>query len=238
MSIVETGSGRERLRSIATRRSMLPPPGATDTPEARRSFDWLFRRYAPAMVRYARTLLAGLGGPLGPGDAEDLVQAYLTDCLEKGWLSGAGGEVRCFRAYLQTQLRRYVLTAVRDAGAAKRAPRGTAAVDPDALTGSAPDPAEAELDRGFLDVASSLALEDLREGNSDYGEIVADLLRTDGRGSDDLAARLGRSEKQIVHLRHRARRRFAILLFDRLRETVRDDDDHAALCRRLEPYLP
>jgi len=235
MSIVGPG---EHLHSIATRRSMLPPPGTTDTPEARRSFDWLFRRYAPAMVRYVRSILARAGGPPRESDAEDVVQGYLVECLEKGWLSTDAGSIRCFRAWLQTQLRRYTLTRLRDARAAKRAPGAMAPADPNRHGSSDDDPAERDLDRGFIDVATSLALDDLREGNSLYHEIIADLLRTDGAGSADLAARLDRSDAQLVHLRHRARRRFAILLFDRLRETVRDDEDHVALCRRLEPYLP
>ncbi len=235
MSIVDAG---ERLRSIATRRSLLPPPGAIDTPEARRSFDWLFRRYTPAMGRYVRAILRRSGGPLGEADAEDVVQGYLAECLEKGWLSHAGGDVRCFRAWLQTQLRRYVLTRLRDARAAKRSAGAPSGADPDELGSSAEDPAARDLDRGFVEVATGLAMEDLRAGNSIYHEIIADLLRTDGAGSADLGARLARSEAQLVHLRHRARRRFAILLFDRLRETVRDDEDHAALCRRLEHLLP
>jgi len=235
MSILDTG---ERLRSIPTRKSMLPPPGATTTPEARRAYDWLFRRYAPAMVRYVRALVR-VGGPLGPADAEDLVQSYLAECLEKGWLSRGAEPIRCFRAYLQTQLRRYVLAKIRDAGAQRRDPRARAGADAlDGHPSAGGDPAEADLDRGFVEVATGLALDDLAGGNSEYHEIIRDLLRTDGAGSKDLGARLRRSSEQLVHLRHRARRRFAILLFDRLRETVRDAEDYEALCRRLAPYLP
>ena len=71
-----------------------------------------------------------------------------------------------------------------------------------------------------------------------YAEVVADLLRTDGEGSADLGERLGKSPEQLVHLRHRARKRFATLFHERLRETVRDDGDYAALLEDLGPYLP
>ena len=38
--------------------------------------------------------------------------------------------------------------------------------------------------------------------------------------------------------RHRARKRFATLFHEHLRETVRDEQAFEELCERLEGYLP
>jgi RNA polymerase sigma factor (sigma-70 family) len=223
-----------RLRSIVTRRTLLPPPGDRADPAWQASWDHLIRLYTPAMVRYARGILSGGG----PHEAEDVVQDYLSQALSKGWLARDGADIRCFRAYLQTQLRRHVYRYLEHRRAQKRSPAG--ATSHDALEGVAegPDPADQELDRGWVQAAVDLALDDLRQGNADYHEVVLDLLRTDGEGSPDLAERMGRSETQLVHLRHRARKRFGVLFHERLRETVRDEEAFEALCKDLEPYLP
>jgi DNA-directed RNA polymerase specialized sigma24 family protein len=189
--------------------------------------------WGPAMVRYVTRLLTpALGSARARQDAPDVVQAYLAACLEKGWLARDADDVRCFRAYLQTQLRRFCSDHLDRRFAAKPAEALSGVQDPRGT-----DAAE-ELDRGWIDVAVGRALATLQRHNHDYYEVVADLLRTGGEGSPDLAARMDRSPTQLVHLRHRARRRFAALFHDELRETVRDDEAFADLARRLEPHLP
>lgn len=237
MRIVETS---RNLRSIVTRRSLLPPPGDREDPRWARSWEYLFGLYAPAMARYVRSVLSrATGRVVDLDEANDVVQSYFATCLEKGWLDRRGDEIRCFRAWLQTQLRRYAYGYLDRKHAAKRRPTG--AVSHDALervAGGEPDPADAELDRGWVDVAVELSLEELRVHNADYYEIIVDLLRTDGEGSEDLADRLGKDARQMKNLRHRARRRFAVLLHEHLRQSVRDDEAFADLCARLEAHLP
>ena len=235
-AVIQTG---QALRSIVTRRSMLPPPATRDDPKWEESWDYLFQLYTPAMERYVRSILArALGNAQAEAEAGDVVQEYLAQALDKGWLSG-DADLRCFRAYLQSQLRRYVYKYLDHKFAKKRHVAGT--TSDDALVGvgdSELDPANAELDEGWVEVSVQAALRQLQQGNQDYYEVIADLLRTQGEGSEDLGARMNRSEQQLVHLRHRARKRFAVLFHEHLRESVRDDEAFDELCDRLESYLP
>jgi len=242
---VPPGRGRllenaQRLRSIRTRRSLLPPPaGGRGDPAWEASWRHLFEVYAPAMRRYVGALL----GAMAPGvatadDAADIVQEYLTTSLEKGWLARDGAQIRCFRAYLQVQLKRFTWAWVRGRLTQKRHP-------PNAPTDfgleeapAAADDAAGALDAAVVETLVEDCLRRLRTGNELYAEIIADLLRTDGAGSPDLASRLGRPPADLPVLRYRARRRFAHLFTERLREAVRDPEDYDALLARLEPYLP
>jgi len=235
--VLETG---QNLRSIVTRKSLLPPPAEAEDPRWAESWRHLFDVYRPAMERYVRSILArSLGRAPEPSEPADVVQEYFAHCLEKGWLSRHAGDIRCFRAFLQTQLRRFVYKYLDHKFAKKRnAPGATSHEALEGVMGQAPDPAESELDEGWVAVAVDLALEELRQGNQDYYEIIADLLRTGGEGSDDLTERMGRSKQQVVHLRHRARKRFATLFHEHLRETVRDEQAFEELCERLEAFLP
>ncbi len=229
----------QALHSIRTRRSLLPPPQDRSDPRWAESWSHLFHTYAPAMERYVRRLLVAALGPAAAEDAADVVQEFLAACLERGWLAREAAGIRCFRAYLQTALRRFALKHVERRRAAKRDPGAACApAELAAVAGPGADPADADLDAGVLDVALGQALARLREGNAEYGEVIADLLRTSGSGSDDLPALLGRRPADLPVLRHRARRRFAALLADELRATVRDDDAYGALLARLEPLLP
>ena len=235
--VLETG---QHLRSIVTRKSLLPPPADAEDPRWAESWRYLFDVCRPAMERYVRSILArSLGRAPEPNEPADVVQEYFMHCLEKGWLSRNAGDIRCFRAFLQTQLKRYVYKYLDHKFAKKRTAPGATSHDAlEGVMGEAPDPAENELDEGWVAVAVDLALEELRKGNQDYYEIIADLLRTQGDGSPDLAERMGRSPQQVVHLRHRARKRFATLFHEHLRETVRDDQSFEELCERLEAFLP
>ncbi len=226
------------LRAIPTRRSLLPPPatGAAD-PRWQASWKHLHEVYAHAMERYVAAILRATRGA-DPQDAPDIVQAYLGACLEKGWLEHHDGDLRCFRAWLKVQLQRFTRGWLRERGAAKRG--GSVARDDAALAvvGVEGPDLDAALDAGWVDAAVVRAIARLREGNEEYAEIVADLLRTDGEGSSDLAVRLGRPPKDLAILRHRARRRFAALFVDEVRASVRDPEAYEALLARLEPHLP
>jgi DNA-directed RNA polymerase specialized sigma24 family protein len=229
-----------RLRSIRTRRSLLPTPVDRADPQWERSWRHLLETYAPAMRRYVEALLRrSLGGSPGPEEAADVVQDFLASCLEHGWLSKEAGDIRCFRAYLQVVLKRFTWNHVERKKAAKRDPgRPMSDVGLAAVADEASDPAARALDEGLLTVALDAALAALRAGNEAYAEIIADLLRTNGEGSPDLAARLGRAPGDLAVLRHRARKRFATLFADELRATVKDDDAFGDLLKRLEPLVP
>lgn len=237
MAIIETS---RRLRSIVTRKSMLPRLADKEGPGWADSWQFLFTLYTPAMVRYVKSVLSrSLKRPADDDEAQDIVQDYFGQCLEKDWLTRDVESIRCFRAYLQTQLKRFVYKHLEHKFAQKRNPGSMAS--PEALEGvmgDSVDPSDVELDQGWIAVAIEQALGELREGNELYAEIIADLLRTGGEGSDDLGARLDKSSQQLTHLRHRARKRFGTLFHEQLRQTVLDDEAFEDLCQRLESYLP
>lgn len=228
-----------RLASIRTRRSRLPPPADRSDLRWEESWKHLFGQYAPAMTRYVNAVLAqALGRAPRPGEADDIVQDYLARCLEKGWLSREAERIRCFRAYLQTQLRRFTYDHLDYTDRKKRHAPGTVASDAlNTVAGPGDDPAQ-DLDESWVEIAVAHALESLRGGNRTYALIIDDLLATEGETSPDLPERLGRTKREIAYLKHRARRRFAALLADELRATVRDDDAFAELVGRLAPFLP
>jgi DNA-directed RNA polymerase specialized sigma24 family protein len=223
-----------------TRRSLLPPPGARDEPKRRESWDYLCRTYTPAMVEYVRdTLRTALGRPVEREQAADVVQDYLLQAFEKGWLDRTGEEIRCFRAWLQAQLRRFTISHLRHEHAQKRSPGRTETSDAlERVASGGPDPAEAVFDAAWVDAVTTQVLDRLRTANASYHAVIVDLLHTDGEGSADLTQRLGRPASRVKDLRHRARRRFALLFFEELRLSVRDEEAHEALYTRLQPYLP
>jgi DNA-directed RNA polymerase specialized sigma24 family protein len=228
-----------RLASIRTRRSLVPPPEDRSDPKWEASWRFLFEQYTPAMQRYVRALLKR-AAEADPDTAADVVQDFLARCLEKGWLSEKAGDIRCFRAYLQTQLRRFTHDHLDWVHRKKRHPPGPLGSEEElrAVSTTEDDPAALELDRGWVDVAIERALATLAQGNETYHAIIDDLLRTDGEGSDDLAERLARSPRDVAYLKYRARARFAKLFAEELRATVRDDGTFEELLATLSPFLP
>ncbi len=237
MPIIETS---RRLRSIITRKSLLPKLADRESASWSESWQLLFSLYTPAMVRYVSSVLSrALKRPADPDEAQDIVQDYFSMCIEKGWLTRDVESIRCFRAYLQTHLKRFVYKHLDKKFAQKRHSGALASAEAlEGVMGDSLDPSAVELDEGWVAVAIEQALAELRGGNELYAEVIADLLRTDGEGSHDLGERLGQSSKQLTHLRHRARKRFGALFHEHLRQTVLDDDAFEELCVRLESYLP
>ena len=235
MSLIDRGPD---LRTIVTRRSLLPPPG--DPRDARWTAAWehLFQVYGPALRGYVRALLNRLPGG-DPGEAEDVVQSYLAACLENGWLARDDGRIRCFRAWLQVQVRRYAISWVRRSTAAKRGGRAAGAtVLPERVAEPRPRAAPDALSEGWVEVALTRALERLRRGNALYAAVIDDLRLGDGEPSADLGERLRQTPRQLTLVRHRARRRLSTLFAEELRATVRDEGAFEELWRTLEPFLP
>ena len=227
-----------------TRWSKLPLPVSSDDPRWRESWEWLYRRYAKAMGRYVGDLLRRFGGGGHPlQEAPDLVDAYLAAAMEKGWLSRQGQEIRIFRAYLQDQLRKYVISHLRKQSAQKRGGGRTHQAEGLEEIPDRHDQAAGEaFERGWIDVALARALDELRRQNPRYYEIIVDLLRekNGGRPSADLGARLGLSQEQLAAPRCRARKRIALLIAQELRQTVADDEafeEEFALLVRYVPWL-
>ncbi len=228
------------LLTIETRWTMLPPPPSPDHPEYEERWRYLYETYEPAMRRYAHALLRGmLGRHVAENEAADLVHDYLTQCLDKEWLSRNAGEIRSFRRYLKAQLFRRACDYVDQATAKRRKPPGLES--PEVLRGirgRAMDPANAAFDDTVVGIAIERALELLQQQRAEYAEIVRDLIRTRGEGSPDIAARLGRAESQMAVLRFRARRAFSVHLAEELKGLVRSETEFAELVQELGPLLP
>jgi RNA polymerase sigma factor (sigma-70 family) len=222
--------------------SMIGRLGEAKVPAQSPAWDWLVATYERPMCTYIRSVLGRVRGRASEDDVRDLYQAFLTACLEKGWLSKAAPERGMFRAYAKTLLKRFVYQHLRAQSAQRRRPgegRETYPLldsDADALPEDE-DSSEA-FDREWVKVALERALERLRkERERDY-EVVHDLRLTDGAGSEDLAARIGVHPKQLPVIRHRARKRLSHLFADELRKTVGDEKAFQEEWRALVAYMP
>lgn len=229
-----------RLMEIDTRHTMLPPPPSAESEGWDRSWQYLFDTYTPAMCRYVRTLLRGIAGGAAETEAEDVVQAYLAACIEKGWLARDAAEIRSFRSWLKMQLFRFTCDWIDHRQAAKRSAAGSD-LGAETLLGMRArvmDPAEAAFDQELVEAALESALGKLAERSEDQAEVMRDLLRREGRASGDLGERLERTASQLAALTRRARVAFAGLLAVELRTLTRDEHSFARLLEDLDPYLP
>jgi DNA-directed RNA polymerase specialized sigma24 family protein len=194
----------------------------------------------PALVRYVDSVLRALPPPPGaPLEAEEVVQDFLVVAMEDGRLANQGRRVESFRRFLATCLRRHVLDRLDAARARKRSPRATAPTEAlDGALSREDDPAEAALHEGIVGVGVERALARLRRRSETHAEVVADLLRTQGVGSDEARERLDVPPANRRDVRHRARRQFGTFLLEELRDLSLDARDFDDLLARVDPYLP
>ncbi len=229
---------------IPTRWSLVGRMAAEPDDAWMAAWNWLIHSYEEPMQRYVLGVLRRTRGHADPSEAHDVLQAFFTACLERGWLSRADPRRGRFRAYMKVLLRRFVQSHLRREGALKRRPgegkelqglpEGDGIVD-----SSAADAAESEaFDREWVGVAIARTLDRLREEQARYHAVVHDLVLTHGEGSPDMAARVGLQPKQLPVLRHRARARFAALFAEELAATVGNEDEFRAEWAALAPYLP
>jgi DNA-directed RNA polymerase specialized sigma24 family protein len=227
------------LRQISTQR-IFPPPADPAHPEWRRVWDLFVRTYGPAMSQYASTLLRGIAGPAAAEDADDVVNDFVLAAMRDGRLSSQGERLRSFRRLLATLLRRHVLDHLDARRAAKRDP-GTPVGEAGLAEAASreADPALAAFHAEIVRIALDRAMARVRARNETHAEILADLLRTDGVGSPDLAARLqGGDASRLADHRHRARRSLGMLLLEELRGLALDADDFEDLLAEVEGFLP
>lgn len=232
--------GARHLLEIETRWTMLPPPPSPEDPAWEERWRYLFQTYAPAIRGYVAALLRRMTrATVDEAEVDDVVQDYLSACVDKGWLSRDAGTIRSFRRYLKTQVYRFTCDYLDRKFASKRDARRTLGDEMiEAVGVQDDDPAVRALDEGVVAVALDQALARLSRASEDQAEVIRDLLRTGGEGSADLGARLGRPPRQLPVLRHRARRAFATLLAEELKSTVRDLDAFSELLTTVEAHLP
>ena len=229
-----------QIMAIETRRSMLPASRAVDPAQWSSGFAYFATTYGPAMGQFVGALIRGsVHGSRARDMSEEIVQAYFADCMEKDWLFPKDGPIESFRAFVKAQLRAYVINYLDYEYAARRDPRNVGRIErgTDAEP-SAPDSADHAFDQSIVDIAVHRALGLLRGASAGDAEVIADLLRTDGRGSDDLLARLGRSDARERDVKGRARKKFAALFREELEAIVHNEDELAILLRDLDRLLP
>ena len=216
-----------------------------DDPRWQQAWAELSRNYRVPMETYAHRRLRRAPVAAGAaGDAEDLVQAFLAVCIEKGWLSDADPAQGRFRAWVQRLLRWFINGWVRYRMREKRRPPDGSHIvplmadDENAGLPDAEDDAADAFDRSWTEVAVEAALQRLRGSSEDRYLVLKDLIATEGAGSPDMPQRLGKSVEAYRTMKSHARRTFRLLFQEEFRKTVRDPDDFEAEWRALQPYMP
>src|SRR2546426_10755315 len=86
---------------LTTRWSVVLAAGGSDSPRARDALDKLCHTYWYPLYAFVRRL------GHGSHDAEDLVQAFFAQCLEKNYLGAADQAKGRFRSFLLIALKRF-----------------------------------------------------------------------------------------------------------------------------------
>lgn len=229
-----------------TRWTLVRTLPVRDDPRWLSSWNQLVADYRAPMESYARRIASRLRSrPCSEEEAAEFVQGFLAAHQSGRELAKADPAVRPFRAFVQVLLRRYVGHEIRRERAAKRMPPPGSRLVP--LTGAAPGPRvsgrerraeEAAFDGEWVAAAIAQARAALSAKHPRDLEVIDDLIRTEGEGSPDLAARLGLSRDNLYLVRSRARERFARRFEEALRATVADPAAFAEEWRTLAPYMP
>jgi len=223
-----------------TRWSIVSNLDRCETPGWQDSWEYLVKSYREPMERYVRRAMSRLTARSVPAEeAAEAVQSFLATCVEKNWLSQATPQRGRFRAYLQDLLRKHAIGILRHDSRQKRSP-GKKPVPVDEARIPAPEE-QVELDefsRSWVQIAIDRTLERLREEHEDSHTVVADLIATEGKGSQNLDAQLGLNRTQLYALRTRARKRFCRIFEDVLAETVDDEEAFGEEWRWIRAFLP
>ena len=198
--------------------------------------------YTPAMVRFARSLLRrGGGGVVTPDEAEDIVQSFLAQCIEKNWLDRADPEVGRFRVFVRVLLARYTRDMIEKRRARKRTPAGgpTVPVDPlIELIGDRNAPElELRLQADWAECMARAALARVHARSPKNGQVLEAIIRMRGGDSDVLAELFGEPKERMAVIQYRARRMLAEELWNEINETVMDPDQREQERLVLVPFL-
>jgi RNA polymerase sigma-70 factor (ECF subfamily) len=219
----------------ATHWSLVRRAGhGADGEASREALGILLMRYAPALRSYLRVVKR-----MSPGEAEEVVQAFIADRLIPGELIRQAEVDRGrFRTLLLTALNHFAVSRWR-AERLRQADGEAAAADAVANAASPAAEVEATWARALVkQVIQSMRQECILTGRSDVwavfeGRVLADVYGTvDGNAAsepasyEDLAARLGlKSPAQAANLLVTGKRMYARLLRTAVAEYERDEVD-------------
>ena len=238
-----SSGGKGQFRT--THWSVVLAAGKADSTRARGALEKLCQSYWYPLYAFVRRL------GHSPHDAEDLVQAFFAQCLEKNYLGPADQAKGRFRSFLLIALKRFLANEWDKARTQKRG-GGAPPASLDALTAEqryALEPSERlSPDRLFErrwvltlleNVLARLREEQVAGGKSAAFEVLKDLLTTRGRGVPyaELAERLSMSESAVKVAVHRLRQRYRELLETEIANTVASPDEIAEERRYLLSVL-
>jgi RNA polymerase sigma-70 factor (ECF subfamily) len=230
---------------LTTHWSVVIAAGRSNSPRARDALENLCSTYWYPLYAFVRRL------GHGPHDAEDLVQAFFAQCLEKNYLGAADRAKGRFRSFLLIALKRFVANERDRARTQKRGGR-TPPISLDALTAEqryALEPAERLsadrlFERRWALTLLEKVLDRLREeqtgpGRGEAFELLKESLTSGGRNTPyrELATRLGTSEGAVKVAVHRLRQRYRELLEAEIADTVSSPEEIAEERRYLLSVL-
>lgn len=224
------------LLSIRTRRTFLPMPEVTAVEQWQESWEFFHEVYRPAMEEYVYTRLKSMRTRLERDlEPEEIVDRYIARSLERGWLNERGQPIRSFRAYLATQLRRFLVGEIRGVVQQRSKTERIAAE----RTAPEPESPDAAMNRAFIRASIDRTMQILRRGSPRLARIMQDLLDHDGKQSPELREELGVTPENMRTLRFRAKRAFEEIFVDLLRGACGENEDEVTdLLSALEPFLP
>ncbi|HKQ40482.1 MAG TPA: RNA polymerase sigma factor [Verrucomicrobiae bacterium] len=169
-----------------------------------------------------------------PHDAEDLIQGFFAQCIEKDYLRAADQEKGRFRSFLLIALKRFLANEWDRARTRKRG-GDRQIISLDAEERYAAEPAESLspdklFERRWALTLLENVLEKLKGEQADAGRLaifteLQPVLTTRGTPYAELAQRLGLSESAVKVAVHRLRQRYRELLEKEIANTVSSPSD-------------
>lgn len=226
--------------AASTRWSVILAAGDQDPDKARPALEVLCQTYWPAVYALARHEGAS------PNEAEDLVQAFFADFLERGHVVGVAAEIRSFRAWLRGAFRNFWSKQREHDRAARRGGHRTIlpldlktaepTLPPDLQSESPEKTFHRAFIRALLDAAEAAVLRDYEDNGQALlcKELLPKLLRQgDGETYGEVATRLKSTEAALKVAAHRLRQRFGQKVRQLLAETMHEGADVGEELRNL-----
>lgn len=202
---------------------------ATEGKDATAAWQYFYDRYRGAVAALFRRLRLPPG--YGADEVDDVVQAFFQEAFEREFLDRADPARGRFRGYLRIAAQRFLDSAKRKAGAAKRRPEGgVATLDASPVEPAAPsaDPGR-DFDRAWgqavLTSASRRLEEFLKAAGREQDIEVFHLRVQEDRDWLEIARRLSIPEPTLRRRHRQVREMLASFLREEVRETVASDAD-------------
>lgn len=213
-----------------------------DRASFQRAWERLYADYRGVFVAFTGFCLRRMGGhTLANNEAEDVVDSFLAECLEKDWLTRADQSKGRFRTFIRKLLARYTKDWMARRTAKKRMPEGGAPVNVDDLgqlaTAEESRDLEAAMDEEWVQHLLRGAHESLRERNARNAIAIEWVMKDPSISHEDLALHMNMKVARVGVQLYRARQMFAEELWERVKQTCADADDYQRERAALRPWL-